>query len=236
MDELREWIRAAEAARVTCLNVAEFDVLIRHQKQRLEERVKMEKVRVRRAGEKFIYIHNNLSAAALYFKGVVEKKVEAKTRDAISFDCMACLIVLAFTFEAYINFLGDRLIDGWKEREPFDDKVEKVFDHLKVTLNKSARPCSSIALLKRFRDTLAHGKPSKKKSEEIVMAKADELDRHIDLSGDWEKDCNENAGLQAYEDVEAMWRELLEKSGLSVFDTMTQGTGTTTVIEPITNA
>jgi hypothetical protein len=44
MDELREWIRAAEAARVTCLNVAEFDVLIRHQKQRLEERVKMEKV------------------------------------------------------------------------------------------------------------------------------------------------------------------------------------------------
>jgi ribosomal protein S18 acetylase RimI-like enzyme len=44
MDELREWIRAAEAARVTCVNVAEFDVLIRHQKRRLEKRVKMEKV------------------------------------------------------------------------------------------------------------------------------------------------------------------------------------------------
>jgi hypothetical protein len=36
MDGLREWIRAAEAARVTCLNAHEFDVLIQRQKQRLE--------------------------------------------------------------------------------------------------------------------------------------------------------------------------------------------------------
>jgi AbiU2 len=35
MRELRAWIRAAEAARATCLNVHDFDVLIRHQKQRL---------------------------------------------------------------------------------------------------------------------------------------------------------------------------------------------------------
>jgi hypothetical protein len=37
MDELREWIRAAEAARPTCQNKSEFDLLIRHQKQRLEQ-------------------------------------------------------------------------------------------------------------------------------------------------------------------------------------------------------
>jgi len=37
VDELREWIRAAEAARVTCRNAPEFDLLIRHQKQRLEQ-------------------------------------------------------------------------------------------------------------------------------------------------------------------------------------------------------
>ena len=33
--ELREWIRAAEAVRPTCLNLADFDTLIRHQKLRL---------------------------------------------------------------------------------------------------------------------------------------------------------------------------------------------------------
>jgi hypothetical protein len=39
MDELRDWIRAAEAARATCVNALEFDLLIQHQKQRLEELV-----------------------------------------------------------------------------------------------------------------------------------------------------------------------------------------------------
>jgi hypothetical protein len=33
--ELRKWIRVAEAIRPTCLNLADFDALIRHQKQRL---------------------------------------------------------------------------------------------------------------------------------------------------------------------------------------------------------
>jgi len=37
VEELREWIRAAEAAKVTCLNGPEFDFLMRYQKQRLEE-------------------------------------------------------------------------------------------------------------------------------------------------------------------------------------------------------
>jgi hypothetical protein len=35
--ELREWIRAAEAIRPTCVNLTGFDALIRHQKLRLEE-------------------------------------------------------------------------------------------------------------------------------------------------------------------------------------------------------
>jgi type I restriction enzyme S subunit len=37
MDEVREWLRAAEAARKTCLNKPEFDLLIRQQKRRIEE-------------------------------------------------------------------------------------------------------------------------------------------------------------------------------------------------------
>jgi hypothetical protein len=34
--DLREWIRAAEAARPTCLNLADFDALIRTQSCALE--------------------------------------------------------------------------------------------------------------------------------------------------------------------------------------------------------
>ena len=40
--ELREWIRAAEAIRPTCLNPADFDALIRHQKLRLGDEIMAE--------------------------------------------------------------------------------------------------------------------------------------------------------------------------------------------------
>lgn len=36
MDELRAWVRAAEGARATCLNLSEFEVLILQQRRRLE--------------------------------------------------------------------------------------------------------------------------------------------------------------------------------------------------------
>lgn len=193
----------------------------------------MEKIRAKRDGQRYIYIHNDLSNAAHYFLQKIERKLEENNRDGIAFDCMACLVMLAFTFEAKINFLGDQFINGWVEREAFDRKVVKVFDHFGVARNDAARPYSSIVLLKKFRDTLAHGKPIKEKFEEIVEGKAEELDRRIDLSGEWEKDCNEQVCFMAHADVESIWKELLQKSNLSVYDTMTHGEGGLTFIERI---
>ena len=46
MDELREWIRAAQAVRVTCCNAPAFDVLIEQQKQRLEVLSQLQKQRL----------------------------------------------------------------------------------------------------------------------------------------------------------------------------------------------
>jgi hypothetical protein len=195
-----------------------------------------EKISVRRDSKKYIYIHNDLSNAAWYFKNIIAQKLGTETRDGIVFDCMACLIMLAFTFEAHVNFLGDRLIDGWKEREAFDEKLKKVLDHLKVTPDERTRPYSSISLLKNFRNTLAHGKPFKEKFEETVIGRPKELDRPVDLSAAWEKDCNENVAFQACDDVEAVWKELLGKSGLPIVETITHGEGGITLIEPVDEA
>src|SRR4051812_18038317 len=99
---LREWIGVAEAVRATCLNLPEFDALIRHQKQRLEgptslrlegptslgsnqpprnemetsEQTATEKIKVRSQGKKYIYIHNDLANAALHFKSIIEGRLE----------------------------------------------------------------------------------------------------------------------------------------------------------------
>jgi hypothetical protein len=46
VEHLREWLRAAEAARVTCRNGSEFDLLVQHHKLRLEEWERIEKARL----------------------------------------------------------------------------------------------------------------------------------------------------------------------------------------------
>ena len=196
----------------------------------------MQNVRARKEGERLIYIHNDLANAALYFKDRLDEKVKGGIPDALSFDCMAVLIMLAFTFEAYINFFGDRLIDGWKEKARFDEKVDRVFAHLKMIKDDTTRPYSSIVMLKTFRDMLAHGKPIKQKFSEIIEGKVDELNRRIDLTGGWEQYCNAAAASEAYDDVEILWRELLEKSGLSIYDTMDQADASITIIEQVAEA
>src|SRR5262245_56423591 len=81
-------------------------------------------------GKKYVYIHNDLSNSAFHFKTRIEERLANDDRVGITFDCMACLVMCAFSFEAYINFLGSKLIADWKERQPFNDKVDQVLKHL----------------------------------------------------------------------------------------------------------
>ena len=92
----------------------------------------MEKIKVRRQERRRIYVHNDLSNAAYYFKKRTEQKLAEDNRTGIAFDFLAGLVMLAFAFEAKTNFLGDKLIVGWKERQPFRDKVDTLLAHLDV--------------------------------------------------------------------------------------------------------
>lgn len=195
----------------------------------------MPKIRARRTGERYVYIHNNLSNTAHYFKEIIEKK-QKDGGEGIGLDCMACLVMLAFNFEANINFLGDHFIKGWKERSPIDTKVKKVFEVFGIDRDESKRPFSSIVLAKSFRDTLAHGKPIKEKFDEIVEGEPTELDRWIGLVGNWEQHCNPETALMVYEDVEKIWRELIKAAKLDIWDTMTRGQSGLTLIEEIVDA
>lgn len=104
----------------------------------------MAKIRARRTGERYVYIHNNLSNTAHYFKTIIEKK-QKEGGEGIGLDCMACLVMPAFNFEANVNFLGDHFIKGWKEKSPFDTKVKNVFEVL-----ASAEMKASVHLAQLF--------------------------------------------------------------------------------------
>jgi len=74
----------------------------------------MEKVRARVQSTKRVYIHNDLSNAAFHFKDAIEEKIKANETTGITFEYMACALMLAFTFEAKINFLGWKLVQNGK--------------------------------------------------------------------------------------------------------------------------
>jgi hypothetical protein len=183
----------------------------------------MNKLRVRLKAHRHIYIHNDIGNAVFYFKNRVKERAARGERDGIGLEIIAGLTLLAFEVEARFNFLGAKLMQAWDERMPAKTKVKKVCKHLGVTPDFSVRPYLNISKLKAFRDTLAHGKPEDKHFNEEVVATAEELEAMGILHADWESYIDHVFLEEAYDDVEQIWKTLLTKSGLTVFDTLTHG-------------
>jgi hypothetical protein len=92
-------------------------------------------VKARVQTDKKLYIHNDLSQGATYFSDNIQDKLKNGSRDAIAFDGMACALMVAFAFEANLNFMGNYLlkvgkISSWDERSKYSKKLQKVFDAL----------------------------------------------------------------------------------------------------------
>jgi hypothetical protein len=191
---------------------------------------------VRRQLKKNIYVHNDLSNAAFHFKKSVEERLKENNREGIAFEVMACLSMLAFSFEARVNFLGAKLLkDKWRERQVFNNKVGQVFNKLNLGLNEEERPYTSIEKLKKFRDSIAHGKPCSIEVDEVVEVNEDAIEDVVDLTAGWEEFCDESLMAEIYEDMDELWKLMLSSSGLELFDTITHGSGGVTLIEKITD-
>ena len=193
----------------------------------------MAKIKVRRHQKKRIYIHNDLSNAAFHFKKRIESRLQNNDQKGIAFDHMAFLVLSAFAFEARINFLGKKLITDWKERSPFHVKVANVFSAVEIKQQSNQRPFSTLKTIKDFRDTLAHGKPEETVVEEEAIMEQHEEDGLVGLTAEWQKYCTPELMQIVHEDLNTLWKMLLEKAGIKVFDTLTSSFGALTVIEKI---
>ena len=66
-----------------------------------------------------IYPHNDLGNLARYHREVVNAKVTSGDLDGISLDCMSFFIALAFSVEAFVNFIGSKKVKNWNERAAY---------------------------------------------------------------------------------------------------------------------
>ena len=62
--------------------------------------------------------------------------------------------------------------------------------------------------------------------EKQFIDKADGLKgKKIDLGGQWERLCSPDMIINAHDDLEEVWHEMIKKSGIDGMDLMTSGEG-----------
>ena len=183
-----------------------------------------------RKGAAFKYIHNDLMQGAYFFRRIVVEKEKCGNRHGIAYDYTACMLFVAFAFEACINFIGDLKVKDWDEWANFYVKFKQVMEVLNLPIDWKKRPYSSMQHAKDFRDSIAHGKPVHEKYDE--EGQFEDLEKKINLGGDWEKMIEHTQVLECYDDLDVIWKQWLEAGKIDIMDTLTHADVTVTRVEP----
>lgn len=152
------------------------------------------------------YVHLYYSAKNLIGKAGEDAK-------GLTYTVMGALILIAFTFEAYLNHLGERMLEFWPEIESIRvfQKYGVLCKHFNVRPDFSRRPYQTVAKLFKFRNELAHGRTQTLEIEKLVKWE-DENQKHKPKAL-WEDYCTLEEAKRALEDVSEVIKELHALSG-----------------------
>lgn len=163
-------------------------------------------VRGRSITNTFAYIH----IGAKHMLNQAEVSLSGQLYNLIS-----CLVLSAFTLEAYFNHFGKLNNPGWEDEErkyPKLNKFKMFCSKYGVDYNFEERPYSTIIELFNFRDTMAHGKSTIDAINKNV--KIDPLHPNRFTAGpQWMEYATIDNAKKAIEDVEEVIKELHKKAG-----------------------
>jgi hypothetical protein len=190
-------------------------------------KTKKKTFRARVVGTSIIHIHNDLSNMAHYYRELIVERHGEGDNKGITFDCISCLVSLAFSFEAYLNFFGSKPVRQWKHDEcemyDFKKKAKLVLKTLEVPSNMGIQPLKSVKELMKFRNTMAHGKPFIHAYDEVRDIPENSLERPFELVAEWEAFCTYENTLTVYDQVDALLNAMRESSGIEPYDFLTSG-------------
>ena len=129
----------------------------------------------------------------------------------------ASLVFTAFTFEAYLNHIGQKIFKCWdsKERLSPKDKLNVISKKIDLEIDYGRRPWQVMKSLFGFRNDIAHGKSTKIKEKMKISPKElseGKINQFTEIG--WEKYCSKSNATRAREDVEKMVEELHNASGI----------------------
>ena len=168
----------------------------------------------------YVYPHNDLSGLANFHLSVVNEKAERGATEGIALDCMSCIIALAFSAEALINFVGFKKVNNWKERAPFNQKIEALREEIGLPYNRLTEPYQTIEKVKKLRNDMAHAKPIEKDPH---VSSFEEL--RNEMKAPWDEFLTVEFVNHGYKQMMHFETMLLELSDISIYDSVTRGTG-----------
>jgi hypothetical protein len=132
---------------------------------------------------------------------------------------MSSLILTAFSFEAYLNHIGQKLFACWPIFEKLvspEDKLDIVCEKIEIDLLKGKRPRQTVRELFKFRNDLAHGRTVTVPQKKNAICDVD-LDQYFEEFfiqwplATWEKYCSENNAVRARDDIKQIMQLIHEK-------------------------
>jgi len=163
-----------------------------------------------------VYPHNDLLNLAHYQRETINNKVAEGIKEAISLDCLSCIVSMAFAVEALVNFVGHQRVQDWRERRPYRRKIEEVCSVAGLAFDEAAEPFLTIWQLKETRDMIAHGQPYE--GNQNVRTR-EEL--HAAMECPWDQYLTPEYINHAYEQVKEFEHRLLDGAGISIANTLT---------------
>jgi len=96
-----------------------------------------------------------------------------KNPEGSYYQLMASLIFTAFTLEAYLNHIGQRIFKCWNDLEQLSPsrKLNVIAEKLEVEKDDGKRPFQTVSKLFKFRNDIAPGKsvPVKHEKQSVVQ-------------------------------------------------------------------
>jgi hypothetical protein len=135
----------------------------------------------------------------------------------------ACLVFIAFSFEAFINHIGYIFIKPFNSFESLKhfEKIENLSNLLNFNVDYSKRPWQTVKFISIIRNSIVHGKTYFTEFERNIFVKdfksfleiGDRLSRHPVLT-DWQKNCTENNIDKSFKDIRSIFLIIANKAGI----------------------
>jgi hypothetical protein len=156
----------------------------------------VDKIRVKTVRDVYTYVEMWLTAD--YFLQIGLEKSKGSF-----YQYMASLIFRAFSLEAYLNHIGNKLFSCWRDVEHLSPiaKLNLIAEHLKIKVHYGKRPWQIMKKLFKFRNYIAHGKTDIIRETRTWQRKKYKGSERKLIKTEWEKDCTEKNAKKAQEDV-----------------------------------